>query len=1485
MWTTISLVSLLLLLIILIQIPAVQTLVAKAVAKHYSKELGVEIKIEKIHLSPFLEFSATNVEIKDQKDSCLLASKKIFAFVDKLSLKDKELKLKSISIFEPQINMAKYRDEAYYNFQFLLDYFSSDKKEEKSNKWSMSLSNLSLRSAKINFTNHNKAENIIHNVDFNNIKVSHLNVDISDFSMKDDEIQLALNNFSFLEKSGFWLKSLNSFVKYSSSGISLQNSRVETSKSQIKFDLRLSYKSTADFENFMEDVLFDVKVKSSHINTNDLSYFIKDSYPFNNIVNFQLDAKGSVNNLIINNIIFSTLNNTNLYANANIKGLPVIEKSNFKVEIHQFNTNIQDIQKIKLPNNKSIKTPSSLSNFGKISSNGSIIGNINDFVADMDFFSNAGDISTFLRVQKLKNTYAYEGNIKTQDFNPSLFSNDLKDLTSISLNSSVKGSGTNLKNANLKLNGEISEIVHQKHKGLNNINLHAHYNKGQWDAQVDIKDPNLDLELNSTGSIKKDEERIALNGQIYNFNISHFNFWKKDKITSLKTSFQADISGFNPDEMLGTVNLNRLVYTENNKDFKLSYLKLESTLDFLGMKNIDLNSDWINAEIAGRFLISDIGDIVNNILEKYVPSLIDEEGETLVQNQKTNKKQNKDETVLEQNRYLSFDIFLHDAKSLMEIFAPKVQLANNSFVNGFMSAKNKSIIANANSDFLKIPGVEISKLNLNANTGEKLEVELVCDTIFLSRKENVFLNKFQVDGKLLSDNIDFDIKWDGSNNENENRADINGNAVIKSKDIFKLSFNASDILINDSLWRIRRGGNILISKDEYAFEKLYIGKKDKHIEIDGIVSKTPDKTLEIKLKNIDLYEAEPLTMLRQFDLYGIANGKLELNDIFGNISFISNVNIQKFGLNGQRLGDAELVSVWDNRKNGLFLNVEVISRGNVGEARPVQIQGYYYPARDTIDLVANAERFRLKTIEKYLSVIMYKFDGYASGKINIFGTLKTPQIAGDIKLMRTEIGINELNTVYTTNHHLRLEKDKIVFKDLEVFDSESNMGVINGIITHNNFKNFYVDISLLANNLMALNTNQSHNDMFYGKVFGSGLIEIKGPGDNIVISAQMTSDKNTEMFIPVSFATTVSEQSYIRFVNPKDKTDIAENIETKVSSSGIQMNFLVNVTPDAKFTIFLDPSTGGTLKGSGNGTIRLEANTNGEFDMYGLYSITDGEYQMVLKDVITKKFTIEDGGTVSWNGSPVDADINLKAIYRTRASVQSLMGADSTSQFSSTAATSRRIPVNSELYLSGKLMNPDVRFGVSLPTADNTTKTIFYNLLDTTNSHSMVRQTFSLLMLGRFEPENAMYGGDMSADLESSTMNMLTSQLSSFISQYSKNLDIGVNYSKGDDTYSEELQMNFSTELFNEKLIIDGNLGVGGQNVYQQNTNQIVGDVKIEYKITNDGRIRAKAFNEQNMNEFTNINAPYTQGVAIVLRQDFDNFKDLFRFVKRKKKR
>jgi hypothetical protein len=200
-------------------------------------------------------------------------------------------------------------------------------------------------------------------------------------------------------------------------------------------------------------------------------------------------------------------------------------------------------------------------------------------------------------------------------------------------------------------------------------------------------------------------------------------------------------------------------------------------------------------------------------------------------------------------------------------------------------------------------------------------------------------------------------------------------------------------------------------------------------------------------------------------------------------------------------------------------------------------------------------------------------------------------------------------------------------------------------------------------------------------------------------------------------------------------------------------------------------------------------------------------------------------------------------------------------------------------------MNPDVRFGVSLHTADNTTKTIFYNLLDTTNSHSMVRQTFSLLMLGRFEPENAMYGGDMSADLESSTMNMLTSQLSSFISQYSKNLDIGVNYSKGDDTYSEELQMNFSTELFNEKLIIDGNLGVGGQNVYQQNTNQIVGDVKIEYKITNDGRIRAKAFNEQNMNEFTNINAPYTQGVAIVLRQDFDNFKDLFRFVKRKKKR
>jgi hypothetical protein len=126
---------------------------------------------------------------------------------------------------------------------------------------------------------------------------------------------------------------------------------------------------------------------------------------------------------------------------------------------------------------------------------------------------------------------------------------------------------------------------------------------------------------------------------------------------------------------------------------------------------------------------------------------------------------------------------------------------------------------------------------------------------------------------------------------------------------------------------------------------------------------------------------------------------------------------------------------------------------------------------------------------------------------------------------------------------------------------------------------------------------------------------------------------------------------------------------------------------------------------------------------------------------------------------------------------------------------------------------------------------------------------------------------------------MISNQLSNWLSKISNDFDIGINYRPGDDITSDELQASLSTQLFNNRVIIDGNVGVANT---QSSSSDIVGDVDIEYKITSDGRFRVRAFNKSNDINALTQNARFTQGVGLSYQKEFNKLGDLFRRKKKK---
>lgn len=210
--------------------------------------------------------------------------------------------------------------------------------------------------------------------------------------------------------------------------------------------------------------------------------------------------------------------------------------------------------------------------------------------------------------------------------------------------------------------------------------------------------------------------------------------------------------------------------------------------------------------------------------------------------------------------------------------------------------------------------------------------------------------------------------------------------------------------------------------------------------------------------------------------------------------------------------------------------------------------------------------------------------------------------------------------------------------------------------------------------------------------------------------------------------------------------------------------------------------------------------------------------------------------------------------------------------------------VDSYIILSNQLLNPDIRFEIKMPGLDPDLQRMVYAELDTTNQAVMNEQMISLLVLGTFSASNAA-----SISMSSSYYAVLTNQLSSMLSRISDDFDIGVNYKPGDNVSQEEFDVALSTQLFDDRLMIDGHFGMTYDREGQSNASNIVGDVDIGYKLTDDGQWILKVYNHSNVNSwYYNSNfdqvSPYTQGVGIAFRKEFTSLADLFRRARQRKK-
>ncbi|MFZ4401275.1 MAG: translocation/assembly module TamB domain-containing protein [Bacteroidales bacterium] len=1448
----------------------VQTFIAQKIAARLSSELHTEISISRLRISPNLHIVLEEIFINDQYHKTLLRSNQIDCKIRKLSFLKRKIEFSKVLFSDNEVAIVKYKNDSVSNFQFLIDYFKSkDTITTKGKDWKISGRSFEIKNTKFKFQNQDYMNFVNQGIDFNNLLLTDMNFKIDTLLLNKDTLNIDINKLSFKDKSGFVLNNLTTRINYYPGFIGLKYLSLETPKTNLSLDCSFIYNDAKDLSDFMDKVQLQASIRPSKLDMKDLAFFFNRLKGMDNLLSFSGKILGKVSNIKLREFKFGYGRSTSFEGAISLNGLPNIEETFIRLTVNKFTTSKADIDNFIIPGiySKHIQIPEQLLSFGNVMVKGDFTGFYNNFNAYADFATQNGNFSTDITLKKTNNNIEYNGHLAAVQFNIGSIFNIPNVMGKLNMDAEISGSGLTANTAKVKMTGGINRF---EFKGniYDSIAIKGEIANNQFNGYLGVKDDKIDLNFLGVIDFTAKLPVFDFTATIRDANLYRLKLINFDSTSILNTQLNFNFTGNKADDIVGTIKVENTSYSRDKDIFRMRKLSLITYNDTIGERKINLYSDFIDADMHGKFKFEDLPIVFKKFINNYLPSV----GVVKPKDEKT--------AILNNEQRFDFNINLKNTEVLSRLLSSNIKLSKNSIINGSYNSQNSIFRINCLADTIHINNQILDKCYLEGITDEK-RLYLLSGCQHLHFNENMGIDNFKINSLVQSDSIFYSINWKDSLRKVKNKGDIIGFISFEKAAFLDMKIVRSDIVINDSIWHLYGENYLSMNDKDITIQNLILGDERQSIKIDGKISKNPVDKLILNFNHFNMSQLDFLIADNNIDVDGIIDGNIELVDLYKSPNFITDLTIFNVCFNKGYLGDMRVISTWDKEKDALFLSTNLIYTGNIGKDTTLFVKGYYFPNNkdQNFDFTARLNQLKLKSLTHYFKSFSSKFDGLAVGNLSLKGNFHNPEINGKILLQRGKIKIDYTNVFYTISptDSIEINTNYFKFTNIGIASEIYGRAMMDGIITHRGFRNIMIDLTLKYKNLMVLDTKSTDNELFYGKAFASGIIKINGFTNDIHLDIRAKTDKETMLYIPLINKTETRENNFITFIEKQKEF----KIPTKSSNrfDGISMKCELEVTPDAEIGINLEtPQTIGNIKAFGDGNIQLTINKEGDFKMFGDYTLRDGLYYFSIQNIISKKFNIQNGGNINWNGDPYDATVKMKAIYNLRASLYPvlLLG-------TSEVISKKKVPVQSIISIEGKLNNPTIDFDINLPSIDQETKDRFFSLLDRNDKELMTKQNFSLLVTNSFISQNRnTYSSSVSSGVGNSSFEMVSNQISNWLSQISKDFDIGVNYRPGDQLSSQELQLALSTQIFNDRVSIDGNLGVGGElktasaNQTTKTSSNIVGDVNVEYKITEDGRFRMKVFNRANTNEFMNTISPYTQGVGFFYRREFDSIKELF---------
>lgn len=1022
------------------------------------------------------------------------------------------------------------------------------------------------------------------------------------------------------------------------------------------------------------------------------------------------------------------------------------------------------------------------------------------------------------------------------------------------------------------IKGVISSFTYKQYE-YRNIMLDGQYTPGGFNGKLSLDDSNANIEINGHVATRQAVPDFNLKAVVRNFRPNDLNLTDQYKDTDMSLNLTADFSGHSIDDMQGKISIDSVLVNAPEKD-QCYFLKNLSI--FAGNvsnsqeKEIEIRSPFLNGFVKGNYSYRTLPASILKTLQRYIPSL-------LVLNKE----------LPETNNDFQFNFQLEDTELFSKVFKIPVELYMPATLNGYFDDNRTRLqIRGYLPAFVYNDSYFESGTLLCNNTSDELQ----CQVRINKRLQKGAMINLAVNSRVSDDKLKTTIHW-GNNVPSTFSGMVEAiTSFRKSEESNRLStmidLRPSKIILNDTIWKIHPS-QITIDKNLIEIDNFLFEHQNQYVRANGRIGKETTDSCLVDLSNIDLQYVMDIIQFHAVKFNGLVTGRVHLHNVLNNPVMYTRLNVKDFSLNDALLGQGDIRGEWDNELGGVRLHADIKENDHYF----TNVTGYVSPKEKGLNLNIQAGGTNLSFLQPFVENIFTNMQGRVFGRVRLYGPFSGLDLEGCAQA-DASMKVNILNTSFTAHaDSFRISSGHFAFDNIQVTDPEGHTGLVNGALRHTKLKNLMYDFRFNTNNMLVYHTEKETPEFpFYGKIYTTGEVLLRGGNNTLTVDGTLRTDPQTKFTYVTATAAEATNTQFIKFVDKTPRRQ-QENIQTELyhhlnktdnkeeedTPTDTHINLQIEATPAATMRIVMDPIARDNISANGTGNLRINYYNKGDFQIFGNYNIEEGIYKMSMQNVIHKDFILQSGGTVSFNGNPREANLDVQAVYTVNSASLNDLVADASN-------TKGTVKVNCLLNLRGNLTAPTLKFDLDLPTVSDEDRELVRSL--TSTEEQMNTQIIYLLSIGKFYTFDYTNNANQSDATSSLAFSTLSGQLNNMLSQVidSQNWNVGTNLSTGDKGWTDvEAEAILSGRLLNNRLIINGNFGYRDNPM--RNTN-FVGDFEAMWLLTKNGDFRLKGYNQTNDRYFTKSTLT-TQGIGLMYKKDFTNWRELFDWIllKRRSKR